>query len=128
VSALFGCESTLAIDSRTASSARVYFPSDQGFQTLARSYSVPLIESFQQARSEYPGISVDPEIMSGAPCIAGTRVPVYMILDAIEYHGSVEGAVRSYPRLTVRQLKDALGFAKSVLECPIDDRSSPVAR
>jgi uncharacterized protein (DUF433 family) len=66
--------------------------------------------------------------MAGAPCIRGTRIPVYMVLDAIEHYGGVEAALRSYPRLTIQQIKDAIGFAKLVVECPIDDQTSPASR
>lgn len=86
-----------------------------------RSYSLPVSESFQIASREYSTITIDPDIMGGAPCIAGTRVPVYMILDAIGYHGSPEGVLESYPNLTLDQVKDAIGFAKIVVECPLSD-------
>jgi uncharacterized protein (DUF433 family) len=94
----------------------------------ARSYTVPLIDSFYAAAREYSAIDIDPEVMAGAPCIAGTRIPVYMVLDAIEYYGEVEGALRSYPHLSIRQIKDAIGFAKLVVECPIDDNLTSIAR
>lgn len=86
-----------------------------------RSYSLPVSESFQIAAREYTTITIDPDIMSGAPCIAGTRIPVYMILDAIGYYGSPEGVLESYPSLTLDQVKDAIGFAKIVVECPLAD-------
>jgi uncharacterized protein (DUF433 family) len=92
-----------------------------------RQYNVPLSASFQLAAGEYPTISIDTDVMAGAPCIGGTRIPVYMVLDAVEHYGDVEAALRSYPRLTVQQIKDAIGFAKLVVECPIDDRSAPIA-
>jgi uncharacterized protein (DUF433 family) len=84
-----------------------------------RHYRIPLIEAFSIANSDYPGISIDPEVMAGAPCVAGTRIPVYMILDAVEYSG-LEGALESYPRLTLEQVKQAVGFAKMIVECPIE--------
>ena len=86
-----------------------------------RSYSLSLFESFRIATREYSSIEIDPGIMSGAPCVAGTRIPVYMILDAIAYHGSPEGVLESYPSLTLDQVKDAIGFAKIVVECPLAD-------
>lgn len=86
-----------------------------------RSYSIPVSGSFQIAAREYPAIKVDPDIMGGAPCVAGTRIPVYMILDAVEYYGSPEGVLKSYPNLTPEQVKDAIGFAKIVVECPLGD-------
>lgn len=89
----------------------------------ARAYSLPLVEVFHQAATSYPSIDVDREVMAGAPCIKDTRIPVYMVLDAIEYYGSLEGAAKSYPRLTLEQIKDAIGFAKLVVECPLVDEA-----
>ena len=82
---------------------------------------MPVSESFQIAMSDYPTVSVNPNVMGGAPCIDGTRIPVYMILDAIEHHGSPDGVLESYPNLTAEQVKDAIGFAKVVVECPLGD-------
>lgn len=93
----------------------------------AREYMLPLAEVFRFASTEYREISIDTDIMAGAPCIAGTRIPVYMVLDSIEYHGSLDSALNSYPQLTMQQIKEAIGFAKLVVECPIDDRSTPIA-
>ena len=87
----------------------------------ARAYSLPLVEVFHQAASEVPTVSVHPNTMAGAPCIAGTRIPVYGILDALEDHGTLEGVLKSYPRLTLEQVKDAVLFAKLVVECPVGD-------
>jgi uncharacterized protein (DUF433 family) len=92
-----------------------------------RQYRVPLNESFEKAARDYPSITINPEVMAGAPCIGGTRIPVYMVLDAIEYYGEVGAALRSYPNLTIQQVKDAIGFAKLVVECPIDDGSTATA-
>ena len=89
----------------------------------ARHYSLPLAEVFQTAKQVYPSVSMDVEVMAGAPCIQGTRIPVYMILDAIEYHDSLEGVLESYPGLTIEQVKQAIGFAKLVVECPLGDEA-----
>jgi len=88
-----------------------------------RYYSLPLAEVFQAASQVYPSVSVDAKVIAGAPCIRGTRIPVYMILDAIEHHGSLEGALESYPRLTIEQVKQSVGFAKLVVECPLGGES-----
>src|SRR6202035_4568725 len=73
-------------------------------------YTGPIAEVFQVASKQYPLISVNPEVMAGAPCLRNTRIPVYMILDAVEYYGNLEGALRSYPSITLQQVKDAIGF------------------
>lgn len=95
------------------------------FDEEVRSFALPLVDVFRIGAKSYPSISVDPEVMAGAPCIRGTRIPVYMILDAIEYHGTLQAALESYPRLTVQQVKDAIGFAKLVVECPVEHETSP---
>jgi len=46
-----------------------------------------------------------------------------MVLDAIEYAGSLKGALESYPQLTEQQVRDAIGFAKLVVECPIEHQA-----
>jgi len=84
-------------------------------------YTVPLVDCFHEAAKVYPGVRVDPSVMAGAPCVEGTRIPIYMILDAIEHAGSVNAALESYPRLNLQQVRDAIGFAKLVVECPIDE-------
>jgi uncharacterized protein (DUF433 family) len=63
---------------------------------------------------------MDEEILGGTPRIAGTRIPVYMVLDAVEYYGDLEGARRSYPQLSLEQVKEAVGFAGALLEHPVD--------
>lgn len=101
-----------------------------GFAVLAGlsigSYAYPLSLVFQRAAHMHSQVSIDPERKAGAPCIVGTRIPVYMVLDALEEHGSIEGVRKSYPGLTVEQIRDAVGFARFVLECPIDE-VAPIA-
>lgn len=60
-------------------------------------------------------IWIDPDRQEGLPCIKGTRVPVHLVLRAIEQTGSIAGALRSYPQLTEQQVKDALYFAQQRL-------------
>jgi|ERR1035441_6573649 uncharacterized protein (DUF433 family) len=74
----------------------------------------------EHAANRCPGISIDPDTLGGTPRIAGTRIPVYMILDAIEYYGDLAGAIKSYPALSLNQVKEALGFAVYVLEHPVE--------
>jgi uncharacterized protein (DUF433 family) len=83
-------------------------------------YSLPLRDAFDVAIKECPHISINPDVMAGAPCITGTRIPVYVVLEAIERHGTLKGAVTSYPQLNVEQVRDALTFAKIVVECPVE--------
>ena len=56
-------------------------------------------------------ISVNSDIQHGAPCIKGTRTPVYVILEALSL-GQVPEEIKSeYPPLTDEDVKACLAFA-----------------
>jgi len=48
-------------------------------------------------------VVVDPEIMSGAPCFAGTRVPVRALLDYIEGGETLDEFLEQYPTVSRKQ-------------------------
>ncbi len=56
-------------------------------------------------------ISIDPAVHHGDPCIAGTRVPVSVLVGSIADGDSFEQIVRSYPPITMEDLRAALHFA-----------------
>ncbi len=87
-----------------------------------RAYRVPLAAEFQRVLKLCPLISVDAEIMCGAPCIRGTRIPVYVIVDTVRRVGSVGRAPSAHNhRVTREAVEQALEFAASVIECPLED-------
>ena len=45
----------------------------------------------------------DPEIMSGEPCFAGTRVPVRALLDYIEGGETLDAFLEQYPTVSRKQ-------------------------
>lgn len=90
---------------------RVPFPT-------AKHLEIPFSTVLQCALEQSKYIDMNYGVLGGAPCITGTRIPVYMILDAIEFHGDLAGAIKSYPELTMEQIRDAVLFAAGVLECP----------
>jgi uncharacterized protein (DUF433 family) len=62
-------------------------------------------------------VNVDPEIMSGTPVFAGTRVPLYNLFDYLEAGDSLEKFLASFPSVTREQAIAALEIAKeAVLE------------
>jgi uncharacterized protein (DUF433 family) len=73
-------------------------------------------EAFSLAANQVPSIVVRRGLMGGNPCVKGTRIPVYMILDGIEYHGNLKGVLKSYPQLTIEQVRDAVRFSKIAME------------
>ena len=56
-------------------------------------------------------VSVNPAIMHGMACIAGTRIPVSVVLDNLAAGISVEELLREYPSLTRDAIAAALSYA-----------------
>ena len=53
-------------------------------------------------------IVVEPGLMLGQPCIRGTRLPVYVIVEAIAAGTSVEELLKEYPFLSTEDITAAL--------------------
>lgn len=62
----------------------------------------------------YPGVTVDPAIVHGKPVIAGTRVPVAVVLHQIAGGQSIESVCASYD-LTPEQVRAAVGYGASLV-------------
>ncbi|HEY3852987.1 MAG TPA: DUF433 domain-containing protein [Verrucomicrobiae bacterium] len=62
-------------------------------------------------------VRVDPEILGGTPCFAGTRVPVRALLDYIEGGETLDQFLNQYPTVSRRQAVSFLEeSAKAVME------------
>jgi uncharacterized protein (DUF433 family) len=57
-------------------------------------------------------IKIDPEIMSGTPCFAGTRVPVRILFEVLERGKPLDDFLRGYPTVTREQAVAVLELAK----------------
>lgn len=53
-------------------------------------------------------VVIDPEIMSGTPCFAGTRVPVRNLLDYIEGGDTLDVFLRQFPSVSRTQAVEFL--------------------
>jgi uncharacterized protein (DUF433 family) len=93
------------------------------FVSTAKNFDILFSSVLARAAEHHKGIAIDEDILGGTPRLANTRIPVYMILDAIEYYGNIEGALKSYPHLSKEQVKEAMSFAAEVLEQPLDNKS-----
>jgi uncharacterized protein (DUF433 family) len=60
-------------------------------------------------------ISIDPEICHGKPCIKGTRIPVALILEMVEYGLSFKEIIEEYPHINVDDIKACIRFAKDLV-------------
>ncbi|HEY5298141.1 MAG TPA: DUF433 domain-containing protein [Verrucomicrobiae bacterium] len=58
-------------------------------------------------------VMIDPEIMSGTPCFAGTRVPVRALLDYIEGGESLDDFLEQFPTVARKQ---AIAFLEQASE------------
>ncbi len=62
----------------------------------------------------YPGVTVDQAVMSGAPVIRGTRVPVSVVLGHLAAGDTAEDIQANYD-LTQENIRAALGYAASIV-------------
>jgi uncharacterized protein (DUF433 family) len=65
-------------------------------------------------------ITIDPEILGGAPVFKGTRVPVKTLFEYLENNYSLEQFLECFPSVT-REM------ARQVLECSEQALLSPAA-
>ena len=61
-------------------------------------------------------VSIDPEVMSGALCFAGTRVPVKNLFDYIEGSSTLEEFLEDFPSVSRKRAVAVLEAARSGLE------------
>ncbi|MGA1033831.1 MAG: DUF433 domain-containing protein [Ilumatobacteraceae bacterium] len=59
----------------------------------------------------HPRISLHPEVMSGQPCITGTRIPITAVLGQLAAGRDQRQILADYPDLTPLDLSAALSFA-----------------
>jgi uncharacterized protein (DUF433 family) len=61
---------------------------------------------------EFPDhIEAHAEIMMGKPCLKGTRIPVYLILQKLAAGESASELLQAYPQLRPEHIQAALKYA-----------------
>ncbi|MBL0160844.1 MAG: DUF433 domain-containing protein [Bryobacterales bacterium] len=55
-----------------------------------------------------------PGVMMGKPCVQGTRIPVYLILEKMAAGETAEQLLAAYPQLTVEDLRACLAYAAAL--------------
>ena len=60
-------------------------------------------------------ITIDPEIVSGAPVFRGTRVPVESLISTLEAGVSLDEFLDNFPTVTREQALLVLDFSKSTI-------------
>jgi len=61
-------------------------------------------------------VTRDPQVLGGKPAIAGTRIPVRLILDHLAEGYMPEEIILEYPILTRGDIRAALRFASRTIE------------
>ncbi|MBI2192388.1 MAG: DUF433 domain-containing protein [Planctomycetes bacterium] len=69
----------------------------------------------EEAELEQLPITIDPEIVSGAPVFRGTRVPVQALIDNLEAGLTLEEFLENFPSVTREQALQVLEFSKATL-------------
>lgn len=62
----------------------------------------------------HPEIISDPRVMTGMPCIKGTRVTVANVVRQLAAGRTPDEICRDYPYLTVESIQAALAFAAAI--------------
>jgi len=66
------------------------------------------------AKEIFPGVTVDPQVVHGRPVVAGTRVPVEVVVGELAGGSSFDEVMQDY-HLTHEQVRAALGYAAQML-------------
>jgi uncharacterized protein (DUF433 family) len=73
------------------------------------------VRLWQEIAAEHPRIQVDPAVMGGVPVIAGTRMPVYVIVGYAGGGFSPEKIVANfYDEISVADVEAAFSFASAL--------------
>lgn len=59
----------------------------------------------------FPGISIDPDVRFGKPCVAGTRVTAAEVLHWLAIGMSIEEIVDDFPYLSEEKIRQVLAYA-----------------
>jgi len=61
-------------------------------------------------------ITIDPAVHFGQPCIAGTRIPVYCVLELVQAGVPFQEIVtRYYPDITVEDVRACIQYAMDIV-------------
>jgi uncharacterized protein (DUF433 family) len=64
----------------------------------------------------FTGISLDPGVLGGEAHISGTRIPVWLLVQARRLGVTDADLVRDYPTLSARDLANATDYARTHAE------------
>jgi len=69
----------------------------------------------REAGANQDRISQHPDVMVGKPVVAGTRIPVDLVLGYLAHNPDLDDLFASYPELTIEDVKAVLAHAKAAV-------------
>ena len=73
----------------------------------------PQLSDEKLGRDAQRYIAVDPGVLSGTPCVKGTRVPAYYIADMAANGDTVPDILAAYPYVTEAQVYAAIAYTRA---------------
>ena len=67
----------------------------------------------QDKSGVFPGIERRPGVMGGDPCIAGTRIPVWLLVQASRIGSDEAEILKAFPLLRAEDLTNAWAYYRS---------------
>ncbi len=64
---------------------------------------------------KYQYVEINPSVCSGQPVLAGTRIPVTIILDRLEAGNTIAEILKNYPELQADQITGAIRFCRNLV-------------
>ncbi|MBI2593107.1 DUF433 domain-containing protein [Candidatus Daviesbacteria bacterium] len=58
----------------------------------------------------------DPRILAGKPTVAGTRIPVTLVLNLLAHGQTFDDILKEYPSLTHEDIKAVIKYAEKTIE------------
>jgi uncharacterized protein (DUF433 family) len=59
-------------------------------------------------------LEIRPDVMMGKPCIRGTRIPVYLVLQKLAAGETQEQLTKAYPQIAPEHVQACLMYAASL--------------
>ena len=69
----------------------------------------------REASADRNRISQHPDVMVGKPVVAGTRIPVDLVLGYLAHNPDLNELFASYPELTIEDVKAVLAYAQAAV-------------
>ena len=72
--------------------------------------------AYNHGVNQFDRITIDPQVMTGKPCIRGMRVTVGMIVEAVSSGRTENELLADFPYLEKEDVRQALAYAASLAQ------------